>query len=184
MVDSINSSVLISSNIELRQQIKDLKKQIAKINGETHQLKRKLKEARDLIHKYGLGRHNQYVNNNESLVKIKPYQIQAIVENYFDLPYNSIHIKLGVRDKKNVNKARQFYIHFLLKYTSLSKKAISKELGYKDHTTVLYVEKIMNELVSTPTRDFLKLYEPIEKVIKLTISNKKVPRLRQKKLVK
>jgi len=72
--------------------------------------------------------------------------IATTVEDYYDLPSGSIQIKAR---KREIVQARQIAMFFSKKLTKSSLSTIGAALGRKDHTSVLYSCKTVNNLIDT-----------------------------------
>jgi chromosomal replication initiation ATPase DnaA len=155
-------SNLRQANIELRSKVKRLEKRNHELSRKNGALQTEVKKLREKLRNYGLGRHNQLINKNNSTIKIKPYHLQAIVENYCDLPHNSIYVK---NQKRPIAFARQLYIFFVRKYT-----------------TFVYATQKISEMIENGEPEFMKLYNRMEEKIAETKETGKFNRTRQKKI--
>jgi len=72
--------------------------------------------------------------------------IQQSVSDYFNIPIDKI---IGKTRKRNIVIARQIAMFFAKKMTSLSLKEIGKQFGKRDHATVLYSIKTVNDLMDS-----------------------------------
>jgi regulator of replication initiation timing len=171
-------SNLRQANIELRSKVKRLEKRNHELSRKNGALQTEVKKLREKLRNYGLGRHNQLINKNNSTIKIKPYHLQAIVENYCDLPHNSIYVK---NQKRPIAFARQLYIFFVRKYTTLSLPKLAKDFDM-DHTTFVYATQKISEMIENGEPEFMKLYNRMEEKIAETKETGKFNRTRQKKI--
>lgn len=84
--------------------------------------------------------------------------IQQIIADYFNLDIESLHSKTR---KRNVVQARQLAMFFSKKYTKSSLSTIGSQIGQRDHATVLYACKTVENLIETD-REFKKYVSDLE----------------------
>ena len=87
--------------------------------------------------------------------------IRKVVCDYFNLPIEAIQTKSR---KREIVQARQIAMYFSKKYTKASLSTIGSEIGNKDHATVLYANRTVNNLKDTD-KIFKTLLTEIEKKI-------------------
>ena len=84
--------------------------------------------------------------------------IQQIIADYFNLDIESLHSKTR---KRNVVQARQLAMFFSKKYTKSPLSTIGSQIGQRDHATVLYACKTVENLIETD-REFKKYVSDLE----------------------
>lgn len=84
--------------------------------------------------------------------------IQKIIVDYFNLEIDELHSKTR---KRNVVQARQLAMYFSKKYTKNSLSTIGSQIGQRDHATVLYACKTVENLIETD-REFKKYVSDLE----------------------
>ena len=90
--------------------------------------------------------------------------IQDLVANHFNLDIDTIQSKSR---KRQIVTARQLAMYFVKKHTNHSLKSIGKAFGGRDHSTVIYSCRTVNDLIDSD-RSFQLIVEELEK--KLTMS--------------
>jgi len=90
--------------------------------------------------------------------------IQKIICDFFKV---SLNLMKSSARKREVVQARQLAMYFAKKYTKTSLQNIGIYCGNKDHATVLYACKTVNNLIDTD-KGFRKNVEEIEKIISLS----------------
>jgi len=90
--------------------------------------------------------------------------IKKIVSEYFKVSINLIN---STTRKREVVQARQLVMFFAKKYTKGSLENIGTNCGNKDHATVLYACKTVNNLLDTD-KQYRKCVDEIEKIISLS----------------
>jgi chromosomal replication initiator protein len=88
--------------------------------------------------------------------------IQKVICDYFHIP--SSDIQKNTRNRE-CTLPRQIVHYFAKKYTIKSLSSIGKEIGDKDHATVLHSCKTVNNLIDTD-KQFRAQIEEIERRIK------------------
>ena len=89
--------------------------------------------------------------------------IQKVVCDYFGLPNDVLHSKTR---KREIVQARQIAMYFSKNLTKSSLSTIGSLIGNKDHATVLYACKTVNNLIDTD-KHFKGQVEDIERKLKL-----------------
>lgn len=90
--------------------------------------------------------------------------IKKIVSEYYKVSVNLIN---STTRKREVVQARQLVMYFAKKYTKGSLENIGAHCGNKDHATVLYACKTVNNLLDTD-KQYRKCVDEIEKIISLS----------------
>ncbi len=90
--------------------------------------------------------------------------IQDLVANHFNLDVDILQSKSR---KRNIVTARQLAMFFVKKHTNHSLKSIGKAFGGRDHSTVIYSCRTVNDLIDSD-KSFQLIVEELEK--KLTMS--------------
>lgn len=101
----------------------------------------------------------KFVKNSTRDVSIK--HIQKVVCDFFDMEIDVLQSKSR---KRNIVQARQLAMFFAKKFTKASLATIGKEIGSRDHATVLHACKTINNLADTD-RDFKANIDNIHKKI-------------------
>lgn len=99
----------------------------------------------------------QTVGIEESTLTLN--DILKIVGEYYNL---SREVIIGRKRTRVVTTARQMVMYLAKEYTDTPLKAIGRELGNRDHSTVIYGHKSIDNLRSTDTRLAKELSEIIE----------------------
>ncbi|MGL5683055.1 MAG: chromosomal replication initiator protein DnaA [Marinifilaceae bacterium] len=86
-------------------------------------------------------------------------KIQNVVCNYFNITNEMLKAKTR---KREIVQARQLAMYLSKTYTSCSLASIGSQIGNKDHATVLYACKAVNDLISTD-KQFKTNVEEIQK---------------------
>ncbi|MDD3877806.1 MAG: chromosomal replication initiator protein DnaA [Bacteroidales bacterium] len=87
--------------------------------------------------------------------------IQKIVCDYFKVSVNMLN---STSRKREIVQARQLAMYFSKKHTKSSLQNIGTRCGNKDHATVLYACRTVNNLIETD-KQFSKSVEEIDKII-------------------
>lgn len=90
--------------------------------------------------------------------------IKKIISDYFKVSVNLIN---STTRKREVVQARQLVMFFAKKYTKGSLEHIGANCGNKDHATVLYACKTVNNLLDTD-KQYRKCVDELEKIISLS----------------
>jgi|SRR5690625_119757 len=91
--------------------------------------------------------------------------IQDMVADYFDLDVETLKSKSR---KRHIVTARQLAMFFVKKYTEHSLKNIGDAFGGRDHSTVIYSCRTVNDLIDTDT-EFQKTVHELERKIKMSL---------------
>ena len=98
---------------------------------------------------------------SEADVKLSPTYLQKITAEHYKLSVNDLKSKSR---KREIVIARQVAMHLIKSYTNCSLKAIGELFGGKDHSTVMYAQKSVNNmLVKDPY--FKSKFQEIKKII-------------------
>jgi len=97
----------------------------------------------------------------EKKIEQTPERIINLVAQYFNL--NEKAIKAKTR-KREVVTARHFAMYYLKSLTNMSLTSIGQLFGGKDHATVLYASKVVNDL-SVTDKEFKKIKEDLDRLI-------------------
>lgn len=98
-----------------------------------------------------------YVHNSTKEISID--QIQKVVSSYFQMDIDTLQSKTR---KRHIVQARQIAMFFAKKLTKASLASIGKQIGNRDHATVLHACKTVNNLSSTD-KQFKKFVEDLDK---------------------
>jgi len=98
-----------------------------------------------------------YVHNSSKEISID--QIQKVVSSYFQMDIETLQSKTR---KRHIVQARQIAMFFAKKLTKASLASIGKQIGNRDHATVLHACKTVNNLSSTD-KQFKKFIEDLDK---------------------
>jgi len=101
---------------------------------------------------------------------ITPEKIQNTVSNYFHIDLKDIHSKSR---KQEIVKARQIAMFLCKKYTNYSFAHIGSIIGKKDHTTVLYACRTVQDMIDID-KTFRIVMKDIENLLKLNTDNSKI----------
>ena len=94
--------------------------------------------------------------------------IQDLVAEHFNLPVETLH---GKTRKRGIVIARQLSMYLAKKLTGKSLKAIGANFGGRDHSTVIYSCKTVQDLMETDGI-FKETVAELEKKIKLSLNDK------------
>lgn len=98
-----------------------------------------------------------YVHNSKKDVSIE--EIQKVVSSYFQMDIDTLQSKTR---KRHIVQARQIAMYFAKKMTKASLASIGKQIGDRDHATVLHACRTVNNLTSTD-KQFKKFVEDLDK---------------------
>ena len=101
-----------------------------------------------------------YVKKSKKQISID--HIQKVVSDYFQLDVEILQSKTR---KRNIVQARQLAMFFSKKMTNNSLTAIGKQIGKRDHATVLHACKTVDNLQLT-NKQFKRFVEDIDKKLK------------------
>ena len=94
--------------------------------------------------------------------------IQSLVASHFDLPVEKL---AGKTRKRSIVIARQLSMYLAKKLTNKSLKAIGENFGGRDHSTVIYSCKSVQDLMDTDII-FNDTVADLEKKIKMSLTEK------------
>lgn len=94
--------------------------------------------------------------------------IQELVADHFDVPVDKLS---GKTRKRSIVIARQLSMYLAKKLTNQSLKAIGEDFGGRDHSTVIYSCRAVQNLMDTDAV-FKEKVEDIEKKIRMSLSGK------------
>lgn len=103
-----------------------------------------------------------YVKKTSQQISID--RIQQVVSEYFQLDLELIQSKTR---KRNIVQARQLAMSFSKRLTNNSLTSIGKQIGKRDHATVLHACKTVDNLKLT-NKEFKKFYDDIDRKLKET----------------
>jgi chromosomal replication initiator protein len=106
---------------------------------------------------------SQFVSHEVREISID--SIKTLVANHFKIPMDKLH---GTTRKREVVIARQLSMYLAKNHTGTSLKSIGSKFGGKDHSTVLYSIKAVQDLIDTDI-DFKVTVNEIEKKMSLTM---------------
>ncbi|GGE12411.1 chromosomal replication initiator protein DnaA [Psychroflexus salis] len=89
-------------------------------------------------------------------------QIQKVVSSYFNMDIETLQSKTR---KRHIVQARQIAMYFAKKMTKSSLASIGKQIGSRDHATVLHACKTVDNLQSTD-KEFKKYVEDLSSKLK------------------
>lgn len=91
--------------------------------------------------------------------------IQDLIANHFNLDVENLKSKSR---KRHIVTARQLAMYFVKKYTDHSLKNIGDAFGGRDHSTVIYSCRTVNDLLDTD-KEFHQLVNELEKKIRMSL---------------
>ena len=94
--------------------------------------------------------------------------IQKLVAEHFDVPVEKLK---GQTRKRGIVIARQLSMYLAKNLTNKSLKAIGENFGGRDHSTVIYSCKAVQDLLDTDTI-FKDTVADLEKKIKMSLNEK------------
>lgn len=106
----------------------------------------------------------QFINQISKEVTVE--NIKALVAEHFDIPLEKLHSKTR---KRSVVMARQLSMFFAKKMTNKSLKTIGEKFGGRDHSTVIYSCKAVQDLMDTDIA-FKEDVMELEKKINISIT--------------
>lgn len=106
----------------------------------------------------------QFVSQETKEISIE--NIKKMVADHFKVPVEKLH---GVTRKRSVVLARQLSMYLAKNYTSVSLKTIGSNFGGKDHSTVIYSIKAVQDLMDTDTL-FKDTVIHLEKQVQLNLT--------------
>ena len=93
--------------------------------------------------------------------------IQQLVAEHFNVPVEKLHHETR---KRNIVIARQLSMYLAKKLTNKSLKAIGEQFGGRDHSTVIYSCKAVQDMMDTDLI-FKDTVEEVEKKLKMSLNN-------------
>lgn len=96
---------------------------------------------------------------------ISVQNIAKLVADYFDVPMDKLNSKTR---KRNIVIARQLSMYLAKNYTKSSLKTIGHNFGGKDHSTVIYSIKTVQNLIDTDSL-FKDTVEELEKKVEMSL---------------
>ncbi len=84
--------------------------------------------------------------------------IKKMVADYFNLELNQLQSKSR---KREIVQARQISMYLAKKFTKASLEEIGKKIGNRDHATVIYSMKVVNDLMDT-NKKFKRMVKELE----------------------
>lgn len=103
---------------------------------------------------------------NETNKEISIENIQTLVAEHFKITNDSLN---GNSRKRNNVIGRQVAMYLSIAFTKNSLKSIGEKFGGKDHSTVIYSRKAVQDMMDTDT-SFKNTIEELEKKIKFTLA--------------
>ena len=91
--------------------------------------------------------------------------IQNLVADYFDIPVDRMKSKTR---KREVVTARQVAMFLCKNHTSEPLKSIGEQFGGRDHSTVIYSIRSVQDLIDTD-KEFKKIVKELQKKIKMSL---------------
>ena len=93
--------------------------------------------------------------------------IQQLVAEHFNVPVDKLHHETR---KRNIVIARQLSMYLAKKLTNKSLKSIGEQFGGRDHSTVIYSCKAVQDMMDTDMI-FKDTVEEVEKKLKMSLNN-------------
>lgn len=106
---------------------------------------------------------NQFISQDNKEITVE--NIKLLVAEYFKVPVEKLH---GKTRKRDIVIARQLSMYLAKNFTSNTLKDIGKNFGGRDHTTVLYSVKAVQDLMDTDLVFKDKVVE-LEKQVQLNL---------------
>lgn len=106
---------------------------------------------------------NQFISQDNKEITVE--NIKLIVAEYFKVPVEKLH---GKTRKRDIVIARQLSMYLAKNFTTSTLKDIGKNFGGRDHTTVLYSVKAVQDLMDTDLVFKDKVVE-LEKQVQLNL---------------
>jgi chromosomal replication initiator protein len=105
----------------------------------------------------------QFISHEVKEISID--SIKNLVANHFKIPLDKLH---GTTRKREIVIARQLSMYLAKNHTGTSLKTIGSKFGGKDHSTVLYSIKAVQDLIDTDS-EFKVTVDAIEKQMSMTM---------------
>ena len=106
---------------------------------------------------------SQFIDHEHREISID--NIKTLVADHFKVPVEKLH---GTTRKRAIVLARQLSMYLAKNYTNVSLKGIGSNFGGKDHSTVLYSIKAVQDLMDTDTL-FKDTVSMLEKQVQLSL---------------
>jgi chromosomal replication initiator protein len=106
----------------------------------------------------------QFVSTDTKEISVD--NIKKLVADHFQLPVEKLH---GNTRKRQIVIARQLSMYLAKSFTSSSLKSIGSNFGGKDHSTVIYSIKAVQDLMDTDTL-FRETVQQLEKKVQLSLT--------------
>jgi chromosomal replication initiator protein len=106
----------------------------------------------------------QFVSTDSREISVE--NIKKLVAEHFELPLEKLQ---GTTRKRHVVIARQLSMYLAKNYTTSSLKSIGSNFGGKDHSTVIYSIKAVQDLMDTDTL-FKETVQQLEKKVQLSLT--------------
>jgi chromosomal replication initiator protein len=106
----------------------------------------------------------QFVSTDTKEISVD--NIKKLVADHFQLPVEKLH---GNTRKRQIVIARQLSMYLAKSFTSSSLKSIGSNFGGKDHSTVIYSIKAVQDLMDTDTL-FRETVQQLEKKVQLSLA--------------
>ena len=106
----------------------------------------------------------QFVNTDSKEISVE--NIKKLVAEHFELPIEKLQ---GKTRKRQVVIARQLSMYLAKNFTNSSLKTIGLNFGGKDHSTVIYSIKAVQDLIDTDTI-FRDTVNQLEKKVQLSLN--------------
>jgi len=112
--------------------------------------------AKDIINKFVDQLHREVTVEN----------IQSLVADYFKVPLDKLN---GTSRKRSIVIARQLSMYLAKNFTNNSLKKIGESFGGKDHTTVIYSCKAVQDMMDTDN-EFKGTVEELERKVRMSLT--------------
>lgn len=106
----------------------------------------------------------KFVNQLNKEITVE--NIQALVANHFHVPIDKLN---GTSRKRSIVIARQLSMYLAKNFTNNSLKSIGDSFGGKDHSTVIYSCKAVQDMMDTDI-SFKGTVAELEKKVKMSLS--------------
>jgi chromosomal replication initiator protein len=107
----------------------------------------------------------QFVSTDSKEISVE--NIKKLVAEHFELPIEKLH---GTTRKRQIVIARQLSMYLAKSFTTSSLKSIGSNFGGKDHSTVIYSIKAVQDLMDTDTL-FKETVQQLEKKVQLSLTS-------------
>ncbi|HMP29908.1 MAG TPA: chromosomal replication initiator protein DnaA, partial [Saprospiraceae bacterium] len=106
----------------------------------------------------------QFVSTDSKEISVE--NIKKLVAEHFELPIEKLQ---GTTRKRQIVIARQLSMYLAKNFTTSSLKSIGSNFGGKDHSTVIYSIKAVQDLMDTDTL-FKETVQQLEKKVQLSLT--------------